>query len=248
MERFSIKILGVFEVWRDSELMTLSRGKIQVLLASLALCPQSVVSHDQLVDRLWSSSPPSAAAATLRGHVKRLRRLLDDGASNSIVESVRNGYRLNVVPDCLDFVRFEKLRRRAVLKPAIESRCLDEALALWRGPVLADVFSDSLQREAVPGLHEQYMQVLYRRIEIELQNGRYAGAITLLKRLVAEDPLQERFWEQLVSGLHRDGRRAEAMSCYHECRDALASRLGVDPGPGLRELYRRILIDDPMLQ
>lgn len=68
-----------------------------------------------------------------------------------------------------------------------------------------------------------------------------AGDLIRLRSLAARHPLRERFHGQLMLALYRCDRQAEALAAYQRARDALVAELGVEPGPGLRDLHKRML-------
>ncbi len=248
MSRLSVALLGNFEINGARE--PFPAGRLRVLLAALALRPERVVVVDELVEQLWGDALPNAPRVTLRGCVKRLRRVLDDGEGTSVIRSVRDGYRIDIAPEQVDVHDFRMLagKARRAADPAVESGLLDEALSLWRGQPLCDLDSDVLRRELVPVLREEYRQVLHRRIEIGLQRGEHSRFVPQLRRLVARDPLQEPFWAQLLLALHQTGRQAEALHEYQRCRESLVDALGVEPSHPLRTLHQRMLADGAELE
>lgn len=228
-----VRLLGPLEVERDGENIPLPEGRLRALIAALALHAAHPVPTWKIAERLWCDDPPPAAYTTLRGHVKRLRRLLDVPGSRSVITAGRQNYRLDIEPRNVDVNEF-----RSLLKSASPRM----ALALWRGPALSDVPSESLHREVVPELHAQHLDLLERRIEEDLRDGLLEDSIAELRYLVSSNPLREGLWAQLMWTLHAAGRPAEALATYESCRKALADHLGVDPVDRLRELHRRILL------
>ncbi len=125
---------------------------------------------------------------------------------------------------------------------------LELALALWRGPALADVTGMSPQLDAMAAaLDEQRMATVESQASAELAAGLAASTAARLAALVAEHPLRERLRWQLMLALYRTGRQAEALESYQEAQRMLADQLGIDPGPELRDLQARILRSDPAL-
>ncbi|GAA3564464.1 hypothetical protein GCM10022222_55220 [Amycolatopsis ultiminotia] len=228
---------------RDGVPIPLPGGKQLALLAVLALSPRRLVPIEEIADRLWDEAPPAAAATTIRGYVRRLRRAL---GADSVIESGHHGYRLGIAAGAVDLHRFDELTAAAETEgePAAEAGLLREALALWRGPALSDVPGDLLHREVVPALRERYLRALHRRIDLDLEHGDPAALVAELRMLVDENPLRERCWAQWIRALHGAGRRAEALAGFEECRVVLADRLGVDPCAALRELHQHLLEDD----
>src|SRR5688500_9228557 len=141
MDRLSVHLLGTLDVRRSGAPIRLPSGRLRALLAALAVRTGRPVSPEEIIARLWDDRPPPAARATVRGHVKRLRRLLDAGAGGSFVHSTPGGYILAIAPSDLDVCRFTELAGQAGAVDDLDTRrdLLDRALAIWRGPALADV-------------------------------------------------------------------------------------------------------------
>jgi DNA-binding SARP family transcriptional activator len=236
-------ILGPLEVLGASGPVAVRAGKHRVVMATLLLQSNRFVSADDLIDRLWGDSPVSTARATVHQYVMRLRQTLGE---LDIVHTMPGGYLIDVAPGSLDVERFRELidrsRELAVAEDAAaESSALQEALSLWRGSPLVDVPSPSLQRDEAPRLIEQRLQVVERRLDVELVLGRHAEIVAELRTLTSEHPLRERFWHQLMTTLYRCGRQAEALEAYLAVRRVLGEELGVVPGRELRELHEAIL-------
>ncbi|MGW6931290.1 BTAD domain-containing putative transcriptional regulator [Lentzea sp. NPDC054927] len=228
------RVLGPLEVLLDGEPVTVPAGRGRVLLATLLLRPNRFVSVDELIERVWDGEPPTADRAhkTLHMVVTRLRKSL--GAANRVRTSSR-GYQVEIGQDELDLLRFRALAG---------SNDLAAATALWRGPVLGNVKSDVLHRDDVPPLLDERLAVLERRIDADLGRGHAAALVAELRSLIADHPLRESFWRQLMLALYRSGQQAKALAAYQEIRERLVDELGVDPGPALRDLHERILRAD----
>ncbi len=226
-------MLGPLQVLFDGAQIPVPAGKGRVLLATLLLRPNQFVSVDELVERLWEDSPPSAdrATKTLHTTVARLRQSL--GPANCVSTST-NGYLAEV--ENLDLLRFRSL---AGADP-------HAALAQWRGSALQGLASDSL-REDVAMLAEERLAVLERRIELDLEAGPSARLVRELKALTNEHPLRERFWAQLMTALYRSGQRTAALDAFRRISDLLTAELGIDPGLRLRDLHQSILRAEPGL-
>ncbi|NKE61926.1 tetratricopeptide repeat protein [Lentzea sp. PSKA42] len=228
------RVLGPLEVLFNGEPVVVPAGNGRALLATLLLRPNQFVSVDELVDRLWDGSPPSLDRATKTLHmtVTRLRRAL--GPANC-VSTTTNGYLAEV--ENLDLLRFR----------ALSDNDPHAALALWRGPVLRNVASTALHRDDVPQLVAERLATLERRVELDLDGGRTADLVPELRALTAEHPLRERFWAQLMIALYRSDQQAAALEAFRQVSSLLADELGIDPGPGLRELHQSILRAEPKL-
>jgi DNA-binding SARP family transcriptional activator len=241
-------VLGPLCVRLGEREVPVSAAKQRVVLAALVMRANHVVSFDELAEIVWAGSPPPSARATLRNYVKSLRQHLGVPAGARIV-SREPGYLVSLGDDELDVLRFRSLCDEGDLavRTADWQRAADvlsEALALWRGTPLADIPSDILRRDAVPPLERLRLQAVEWRVEADLNLGRHADLVLELTALSAEQPLRERFHAQLMLALYRSGRVAEALTAYEQARWVLADRLGVDPGPELRDLHERILRAD----
>jgi predicted ATPase/DNA-binding SARP family transcriptional activator len=241
------RILGPVEALVDGRPAALGAPKQRALLALLLVNRGRVVSAEALVDGLWGEKPPASAMQSLQVYVHGLRRAV--GAER--IETVGRGYRAVVAEGELDLDRFDRLleRGRAALEAGRAEDAADdlrEALAVWRGPALADVPEETRRAEAEP-LDELRLTALELRYEAELACGRHDAVLAELEAVTAEQPYRERFLSQRMLALYRAGRQAEALEVYRDARRALADELGLDPSPALQELERSILRQDPAL-
>jgi DNA-binding SARP family transcriptional activator/tetratricopeptide (TPR) repeat protein len=244
-------LLGPLVVEADGARVTVSAGKQRALLAALLLRANHVVSPDELADAVWERNPPGSARVTLQNYVKRLRQALGPAGYERIVTRPA-GYLIEVGPAELDVARFSDLQqagRAAVRAAAWEaaSAQLGAALALWRGEPLADVPSRVLVQAEVPRLAEMRLETLEARIDADLHLGRHQGVIAELQGLIAAEPLRERLHELLMLALYRSGQRDTALAVHHRVQRQLIDEVGIEPGPGLRELNQRIARSDPGL-
>ncbi len=228
------RILGSLEVVDDGRPVSIRRGKEQALLIYLLLHANEVVPSGRLIDALWDERPPPTASKILQNAVSHLRKELGDGR----LLTRDPGYLLRVEEDELDLQRFERLAK--------EGRG-NEALALWRGPPLLDLREERFADDARRRLEEQRVAVLEDRIDDDLAAGRHAELVAELEELVGEHPLRERLQGQLMRALYGAGRQADALEAYRQARRTLSEQLGLEPGPQLQELERKILKQDPEL-
>jgi branched-chain amino acid transport system substrate-binding protein len=250
-------ILGPLEVSDEGRRVEIAGHKQRALLASLLLHANEVVSLDRLIDELWGETPPPTAAKTLQAQVSRLRRSLngdEDPAAHmrGPLQTRGHGYVLTVEPGQVDADRFQGMleearRARAEGKPEDAAEELRRALALWRGPALADFAYESFAQTEIARLDELQLTALEERIEADLALGRHAELVAELEALVARNALRERLRGQLMLALYRSDRQAEALHVYQEFRLALAEELGLEPSQGLQRLERQILEQDPEL-
>lgn len=242
----SFGLLGAVEVRVGDRAAPLPPA-VRALLARLLLAEGRVVAADALTDALWGEDPPRDAANALQLRVSKLRRALSAaGAGADLLVTRAPGYRLAVPAGAVDAYRFERLldRARAATAggdPQAALADVDAALALWRGPALADVGDAGWARAEGGRLAELRLGAIEDRLELLLALGRQAEAAADLEGLVAEHPLRERLHRLLMLARYRGGRQADALTAYHALRHRLADELGIDPAPELRALAEAIL-------
>jgi DNA-binding SARP family transcriptional activator/pimeloyl-ACP methyl ester carboxylesterase len=246
-----VRLLGPVELGRrDGSTAGIGSALERSLLAALAVNAGLVVATGDLIDGLWEDRPPPTARHALQVHVSSLRQRL--GAAPSPLEARPSGYVLKLDPGQLDSERFESLAAtgRAELasnQPARAADVLEAALAVWRGPALADVSCDRITGAEAARLAEARRATEEDRVDAELAAGRNDRAAAMAEALTGAEPFRERRWGQLLLALYRSGRQAEALRRFVVVRDLLRDELGVDPGPALRELHRKVLSHDPDL-
>lgn len=246
------RLLGPLEVRDEDRVLSIQGAKERTLLAILLLEANRHVSSDRLIDELWGDRPPETARNSLQVRVSNLRKALGSVGSH-IVVSQRAGYMIRVEQGQLDLQRFEGLIEEgdAALvdgEAAFAAEKLSEALALWRGPALAEFASEPFARSAAGRLEELKLLALEKRIEADLLLGRDARLVPELETLVVRHPLREQLRAQLARTLYSCGRQAEALATLAAFRRHLVAELGLEPGPALRELERAILRQDPGLR
>ncbi|HJU36941.1 MAG TPA: BTAD domain-containing putative transcriptional regulator [Gaiellaceae bacterium] len=248
MARIEFRILGSVEAVGDHGPLALGAPKQRALLALLLLHANAVVSRDRLVDALWGDEPPRSAVSSLQVYVHGLRRVL--GAER--IERHGTGYRLPLDPAELDLNRFERLVEEgsdalAAGRAAEAAEDLRQALALWTGAPLADLAGEPVHEAEAGQLGERRLRALELLHDAELALGRNDELVPELERLIAAEPYRERFRAQHALALYRSGRQVDALAACRAARELLVDELGVDPGPELQELERRILRHDPTL-
>jgi predicted ATPase/DNA-binding SARP family transcriptional activator len=252
-ETLDFRLLGPLEVWAGGEPMPLGGAKQRATLAVLLVHANEPVSTDWLIDALWGERQPGTAKTALQGYITGLRRLLEPSrkkrAAGEVLVTTPAGYVLQVAEGALDRDRFEALVAQgrealAAGRPGQAVELCRSALALWRGPALAEFAYDSWAQAEAERLDELRRVSLEERIEAELELGHHAELVGELEALVAEQPLRERPRRLLMLALYRAGRQADALAAYQDARGALVEELGIDPSSELRELQAAILRQD----
>jgi DNA-binding SARP family transcriptional activator len=242
------RILGPLEIRQRGRSLTCRGAKQRLLLAVLLLRPNEALSSDYLLEALWGDDPPSTANKALQVHVSQLRRLLEPG----LLVTRPPGYELRVGDWQIDLQVFEAHVARARAAAAAgrteeASTLFGEALALWRGPPLADLTFERILQPEIARLEELRLAALEDRIEVDLALGRDVELIGELESLAAEHPLRERIRRLLMLALYRSGRQVEALNVYRDTRGRLVEELGLEPGRDLNALQQQILAHDPSL-
>ncbi|WP_053849709.1 BTAD domain-containing putative transcriptional regulator [Streptomyces sp. NRRL B-24085] len=244
MDPVRYRILGTTQALRsDGTTVPVGGARLRALLTVLALRPGRTVPVSLLVDEVWDGDPPADATGAVQALVGRLRRALGADA----VASVDGGYRLTAAPDDIDLHRFERLagdglRALADGDPAKAAVALDDALALWRGPALADLpdrTAEATRAEA------RRLDALRARHTAALALGQADQSLPELTALCDTHPLDESLQALRLRALRDTGRTAEALAAYGSVRQLLADRLGADPGPELRALHGELLRPQP---
>lgn len=243
-------LLGTLEVVEESgQRVRIPRPRARQLLAVLLLMNGRPASAELLIEAVWGEDSPSSRLGNLRSHLCLLRRNLP------IAERLRrddSGYLLDVRPGELDLEDFRAWAAQG--QHALETgdvrtaeRLLRQAMALWRLPELRDVPATLAVIAETVKLSSERAKASEQLIEAVLRQGRHRELVPELEARVRANPLDERAWEQLILALYGAGRRVEAIQAYNGARTLLLDEYGIDPGPGLRHLFQRVLRDDPAL-
>ncbi|MGW0558068.1 BTAD domain-containing putative transcriptional regulator [Streptomyces sp. NPDC002926] len=240
--RFSV--LGPVRAWRGGEALPSGSPQQRALLAALLLRDGRTATASELIDAIWGEDPPSQALAAVRTYASRLRKVLSPDA----LVSESGGYAIRVRRDALDLSAAQELaveaeKARAAGDRAQARALVNKSLGLWDGEPLANVPGPYAENQRAR-LEEWRLQLLETRLDLCLEVGAHAEAVSELTALTAAHPLRERLRELLMLALYRSGRQAEALAVYADTRRLLAEELGVDPRPELSRLQQRILQAD----
>ncbi|WP_344966498.1 AfsR/SARP family transcriptional regulator [Streptosporangium fragile] len=254
-EGLRFAVLGPVQAWRDGAELDLGTPLQRSILAMLLLREGRAVTPAEMIDAIWGDESPPRALGALRTYVSRLRAVLEPGRSPrtrpELLTSVGRGYALRLDGEALDLVRFERgvqeseaARRAGDLARAAES--LRASLALWAGEPLAGAVGPYVEHQR-GRLAERRMSAVEVLMDLDLELGRHSHVLSELIALSADHPLRERLRAQLMLAYYRCGRTAEALAAFADTRTTLIEELGIEPGPDLTSLHRRILVGDPSL-
>ncbi|MFF7684570.1 BTAD domain-containing putative transcriptional regulator [Streptomyces syringium] len=228
----------------DGRTTALGGARLRGLLAALALHPGRPRPAEALIDEVWGDTPPADGPGALQALVGRLRRAI----GHSAVDLVAGGYLLRAEPDDIDLHRFRRLADEGARAlddgdPAKAAVLLDDALALWRGPALADLPDAG----ALAVRHEaRRLDARRHRAAAAIALGDAAAVLPELADLCDAHPLDEPLQALRLRALRAVGRPAEALAVYERIRTSIADRLGTDPGPELRALHTELLTPEPL--
>jgi len=250
-----VGILGPVEAWIDERQLPLGGRRQLALFAFLVLNANRAISSDELLAAVWRADRDGSAGKRLSVAISRLRGVLEPRRRDAEhpLRTVRGGYMLALAAEQLDAAEFETFLRagRRALQSGDAARAREQlraALALWRGPALAQVALEDFTQPEIRRLEELRLEALEARIDAELELGVSGGLVGELESLLARHPERERVAWQLMVALYRSGRQTDALEVYQRTRTHLVSELGLEPGPGLRALQSQILEQAPVLQ
>ncbi|MEU5781872.1 AfsR/SARP family transcriptional regulator [Micromonospora lupini] len=241
------RILGPLEISGAGHTLTVTAARQRVVLSTLLLDANCVVSTAQLADALWDDAPPTTARGQVQICVSALRKTLTRLGLPDRIVTRPPGYLIEVADGDLDLHYFDRLvlaGQQALAESRLDdaAEALSGALALWRGTALAGVDSPAL-RAAATRLDERRLAVTEDWLDVELHRGRHQHVVGELRELVATHPLRERLHAQHMRALSGAGRPAEALAAYRSARRVFLDELGLEPGGELRRLERAILTD-----
>jgi DNA-binding SARP family transcriptional activator len=235
-----------------------SASKSRKVLSLLTVNANRVVPIYTLQKELWGDTPPRSALTTLQTYILQLRKLLgaaladDPRAAKDVLVTQPTGYLLQARDSDIDVHDYQRLATQGQQALAAgdhrrASQLLADALCVWQGPALVDVQAGLVLEVHAIRLEESRTTVLEQRIEADLRLGRHHQVTSELHALVAEHTFNENLHAQLMTALHRSGRRGEALAVYHSLRQSMIDELGLDLSPRLQRLQQSILSCDPEL-
>lgn len=242
------QLLGPFAARHEGrQVLVGSRRQERCLLSVLLLHAGRAVTTERLIDLLWNGDGPASARGTLHTYIGRLRAALKPYGVP--VETRHDGYAVEQGPHAIDAQEFTVLVRQAADAgdPAERVRLYDQALGLWRGPLLADVADDRLRTRLGGSLDELRLSAVESRAEAQLIMGLHDRVVADLTPLVEKHPARERLVAAQMTALYRGGRQADALTLYRGTRKALVTEFGIEPGAELQTLHDRMVRGDHRL-
>ncbi|MCM6777324.1 FHA domain-containing protein [Nocardia sp. CDC159] len=248
-----VRVLGPVRLLVDGEPVPVGGPKPRALLAALTVNRRRAVSSQALADLVWNEQPPDAYLASLQVFVSNIRKALRNSGVDpaSVLRTESSGYRLDIPDDACDLGRFDLARRAGAEAAAVgaherAARLFGAALDEWSGRALDDLAGLQFADAFAAAMDEERLLAASARIDAEIACGRAASVIGELLATTAAHPLREPLWVQLITALYLSGRQADALDACRRVRAVLADELGIDPGPALIELEKRVLRQEPL--
>ncbi|MGV9680323.1 AfsR/SARP family transcriptional regulator [Nocardia sp. NPDC003482] len=234
-----VSVLGPLRARFDGVEATLSGSKMRSVLAILAFRAGIPVRRDELVEELGLDRSTGDPINALHANMVRLRKWLQNySPDHEVLETIDSGYRLNIDPSKVDAHTFTVQAQDALnlvpSTPHVVSAILDDALSLWRGDALSDVFGGPLLSALTDELHQLRSAAREELVYAWSELGRNQKVVLSARRFIADDPLNERLHAALITALRRMNRVAEAVEAYKNAERTLHEELGVPPSAMLR--------------
>lgn len=241
-----VRVLGPLELEVAGSPVRVGSRMGRLVLATLTLAANHMVSSDQLSQVLWGDDPPPSRDTTLHSHLSRLRHLLGAGR----ITGGDHSYQLNLAVDELDALRFETLVEQALAvrdQPGLSLQRCKRALRLWRGTAFGEFAErDPFRLEAIR-LSELRLVAMELRFESELALGNDELVAGALEAMIEEYPYRERLWNLYIAALALSGRRVEALRACGRLRSILAE-VGLEPSGAIKDLESAIYSEAPQVR
>ncbi|WP_063920431.1 BTAD domain-containing putative transcriptional regulator [Nocardia violaceofusca] len=248
-----VRVLGPVQLSVGGTAVAVGGPKPRALLAALAVNRRRAVSSQALADIVWNEEPPDSYQASLQVFVSNIRKALRNSGVDSaaVLRTESSGYRLEITDDECDLGRFEATHKAAIEAAAAgdhegASRLYGAALEQWSGKALDDLSGTRFADTFATAMDEERLLVASARIDAEIACGRASSVVGELVAMTNEHPMREPLWVQLITALYLSGRQADALEACRRVRAILADELGIDPGPALAELEKRVLRQEPL--
>lgn len=244
-----VELLGPLQVTVAGQLVAAGGPKLRAIVAILGLAAGRVVSVDDLLDGVWGEDLPATARNTLQYHVAVLRKTLAAHGAGDCLVTRDPGYSLTTQTDAAEFkaLTVAGSRAAAVGEHDVAAARFAEALALWRGNALADLWQFPFTDPRAVALESCRLTCAEAWADAELALGHAEDLISPLQDLLAENATRERLWEQLMVALYRTGRQDAALSSYRTARQTLDRELGVEPSARLNHVHQAVLRQESWL-
>ncbi len=235
-------LLGGFSLSVDTTVVPITSGRLQALLAYLALHRNDTQPRQRLAALLWPESSQMQAQTNLRTLLHRLQTVLPNLEQLFEIDFQKIAWH-SEIQLTLDVTAFENAVRLASLPPVADvaaSKTLEEAVTLYSGDFLPECHDEWVLTER-ERLHTLLYGVLERLVNLLEEHRAYEKGIGYAQQLLRLDTLNEAAYLKLMRLQALNGDRASALRTFHNCSKVLRAELGITPGPMLREAYEQLL-------
>lgn len=200
------------------------------------LVDRGPVRREEILGVFWPEHSAAKAKSIFHATLYRMRRVLPGGLID--YSGQEETYVVERFGDAwYDVAAFEELIRR-VRSDGGES-LLEEALAIYRGPYLGDIYSDWAARKR-DELQRMFVEGLTSLAGARAVRGEIREAVDLYRRAISEEPYREDLHRALMQTLAAGGRHAEAIRHFQDMADLLRRELDIRPAEETERLLRSI--------
>ncbi len=244
-----VQLLGLFEahLTGGGVIRLCSNRKGQALFKVLATHPYDHYHKEKLLLLFWPNENPAVVTGKLHIAASRLRRaLLQAGLGGDALLFEEDCYCLNrklqVQSDVVLFDMHFKAGQRLEARndPDQAAAEYEAALALYRGPYLAEVVGEDWPLLERARLEEQFQVILTKLAAWYFTNSRWAESAECCRRALDCDSLREDIYRQLMRCLSHQGQRNQALRVYQNCSRVLQEELGIEPMRETTQLFDQI--------
>ena len=198
------------------------------------------MTKDQIAAALWPDLSRQQLGNALHTALRELRRAVGDPGW---VTYANGHYRFDRVrPHECDVTEFEDalLAARRARPGEAALPHLQHAIGVYGGDFLDGMAAGEWALTRRDELRRAFESALLATGRLQTAAGRHQAAVTVFRRAVAHEPLNETAHRELMNSWARLGETARAVRHYEELTELLRGQVGVPPAPETTALYRRL--------
>ena len=233
--RIRVQALGTLNIRVDGEPLAFGRKlprKPLALLKCLVAHGGDSVPQQRLIHAVWPGETADSGYHAFWLALHRLRRLLGDATTIDLTGGRLSLRREQVWVDAHAFEQALDADDRG-------TDAIDEALRLYRGPLLDGDDEHSCVLLARERLRRKFAQAVLERARALEDEGRHEEARRLFQRGLDADAVSETFHQGLIRCLLEEGRVTDALCAYRRLRQLLSVTLGRMPSHETDSLIAR---------
>ncbi|MFQ5583089.1 MAG: AAA family ATPase [Calditrichia bacterium] len=216
--------------------------RMRSLLAYLVLHSFSLT-RQQIAFSFWPDSSEKQARTNLRQLLHNLHRAFPQ-IDNFLMSDNKTLRWIEDSDYVLDVAEFEKFVKEAnevekPNEPAAQAQAFISAVDCYKGDLLPECYEEWIEPER-ERLHNQFITVLQRLVQVLENQREYKKAIGYARKLVRIDDLNEFYYISLMRLHMLNTEHTAALKVYHSCAEILERELEVQPGAEIQKLFRKI--------